>query len=261
MNRVFSLKRFGMLLKKHTIENYRGYLMSLVVLFGILALTMAVPSYHSFRPMTDKTQVVYFILFLIIAGTIFTSNVFINLGDKRKAIATLTLPCTSFEKFLVGWMYSYLIFQVLFIGVFYSVLIPVLHMGSWPASSIHMINVFSGDNVDIVHIVFIGYAFLHSVVLLGAIFFKKMHFIKTAFAFFITGAIIVALNNKVLELILAHDLSGNPPFTSVYARSVGNDYAEVKLAPVSEHWVMALFIVLSVIIWSAAYFRLKEKQV
>jgi uncharacterized membrane protein YgdD (TMEM256/DUF423 family) len=259
MNQVFSFKRFGMLFKKHTVENFRGYLMSLIVLMGILAIVMIIIDYNIKGPMDERIQMVLFVLFLFLAGCIFTSNVFINLGDKRKAIAMLTLPCSSFEKFFVGWLFSFFIFQAIYILVFYVILIPVLHMGNWPASQIHLTNVFNNIAND-ASITFVAYAFLHSVVIFGAVHFKKMHFIKTAFVFFIMGLVISLGNNQVLKLIFNRDILGNPPFGGVSFKEA-NNYITVSLANESYHWVLGLFLLLSVIVWFATYFRLKEKQV
>src|ERR1700748_3710370 len=107
MNQVFSFKRFGILLRKHTVENFRGHVMSLFVLMAILVTVMLAISYAAGVPLRDDQiisgQAVIFVVFLFAAGTLFTSTMFTNLGDKRKAIATLTLPCSTFEKFFVGW--------------------------------------------------------------------------------------------------------------------------------------------------------------
>jgi len=257
MNQVFSFKRFGMLLRKLTVENFRGYLMSLVVVMGIMAIVMGIIHYNTRSPMGEGVQMVLFVLFLYLAGTIFTSNVFANLGDKKKAIATLMLPCSSFEKFFVGWLFSYLIFQALYILVFYVITIASLHMGNWPESQIHVTNVFNNVANDAI-ITFTAYAFLHAVMLFGAVYFKRMHFIKTAFAFFIIGLVIWLVNDQVLQGMIHHPISGNPPFTGANFKD-GAEYQQVDLNRVN--WLIALFGLLSVMIWCATYFRLKEKQV
>jgi hypothetical protein len=261
MNQVFSFKRFGMLLKKHTVENFRGHLMSLFVLMAILVTVLTAVSYAAGKPLSDDQiisgQAVLFVAFLFAAGTLFTSTMFTNLSDKRKAIATLTLPCSSFEKFFVGWLYSYIIFQVVYIIAFYIIVVPMMHVGNWRSDHLVLNNVFNNSAND-ASITFVAYAFLHSVVFFGAVYFKKMHFIKTAFAFFIIIMAIWLLNDEVLRLMIHHKTSGNPPFTGIDFTE-GISQQSIKLN--WENMVIALFGILSVIMWCATYFRLKEKQV
>lgn len=258
MNNIFNLTRFGMLFKKHTVEHYKGYLMALGVLIGLLAITFGSATYKSKMPIAVQNQLVNYVIFLLLAGTIFTSNVFTNLGDKRKTIATLTLPASIFEKYMVGWLYSYLIFQLIFTLFFYLLVFIFSNLGNWPASAVHYLDLF--DPQQRVFWVFPAYAVLHAIVLYGAIYFKKMHFIKTAFAFFIIGLILWVLNNKVLQLMIHHEISGNPPFTGV-SFGDGHSYYNVDISDAHYTWTAILFMVLTIIFWVASYFRLKEKQV
>jgi hypothetical protein len=242
-----------MLFKKHTIENYRGYLMSLVVLLGLLAISIGSVVYKTKMPISLEGQTINYVIFLLIAGVIFTSNIFINLGDKKK-----TMPASSFEKFLVGWLYSYVIFIVLFTAIFYGLVAGISAMGSWPASMVHYINIF--DSGQRIYWAFIGYTMLHAIMLYGAIYFKKMHFIKTACAFFVIGLVIWLLNDQVLQLMIHHDISGNPPFSGL-SFSDGHDFNNVDLKESGRQWTIIVFMGIAVILWFASYFRLKEKQV
>ena len=47
MNQTFNLNRFAALFKKHTVENYKTYLMSVGVLAGLLILFMGIASYSN----------------------------------------------------------------------------------------------------------------------------------------------------------------------------------------------------------------------
>ncbi|OCX53407.1 hypothetical protein BEL04_03650 [Mucilaginibacter sp. PPCGB 2223] len=269
MNQIFNLNRFALLFKKHTAENYKSYLMSLFVLIGILSIIIGTVNYKSLQPMDLKQQIAFYVGFLMISGTIFTSIIFANLGEKRKAIAAITLPASSFEKFLVSWLYSYLIFQVVFTAVYYAIILTVIRLGNWPESMVHVINVFSVK--DKFYIIFIAYAFLHSIVIYGAIYFKKLHFIKTAFAFFVVLLVIWFLNDQVLQLMIHHKISGNPPFTGLSFEyevlpqpspgTTHTSYANIDLRFAVMKWVLVLFGLLSAMMWCAAYYRLKEKKV
>jgi len=255
MNQTFNLKRFGMLFTKHTVENMRSYGMSVVVFFGILTVGTMIANYHSAQP----HQVQWYMIFLIAAGTIFTSTIFANLGEKRKTIAALTLPASSLEKFLVGWIYSYILFLVIYTGLYYLLMIAVLKFGHWPPDA-KLMNVFDPESK--IYFIFVAFTILHAIVIYGAIAFKKMHFIKTAFALFVIGLPIWLLNNQIVEAMIGRDINGNPPFfgASFMDKAAGR-YYNVDLSYDYSKWLITLFLTLSVIIWVAAYFKLKEKQV
>jgi len=169
MSQIFSFKRFGMLFKKHTAENYRSYAMMLFVLTGIMTAVIGIINYKAPEPMNMKTQIAFFMGFFIAAGAIFTSNIFNNLGDKKKTIASLTLPASSFEKFLVGWVYSFVFFQIVFVAVYYAIVGTVIGLGHWPAGTAPILDVFSTE--DKFYTIFVIYAFLHGIVIYGAIYY------------------------------------------------------------------------------------------
>ena len=271
MNQIFSLKRFVLLFKKHTIENYRGYLLSIGVLFGLLSISVGSAVYNFKMPLSIQGQAINYIIFLLFSGTIFTSNVFVNLGEKRRTIATLTLPASSFEKYFVGWLYSFVIFQLVFTGIFYSLLFIIANSTTWPAGSVHYLSLFNPssplDAEAKMPVVFFVYVILHSLIIFGAIYFNKMHFIKTVFAVFVIGLIIWLLNDHVLQLMTGLKTSGNPPFTGLsFHKDIDSAHRQVyyNLDLKNERngkWAGYLALLISVIIWCAAYFKLKEKQV
>jgi hypothetical protein len=88
MNQTFNLKRFSLLFVKHTADHYKQYLMAFLVLTGMLILTLV------FTAVDDEDRLAYqtlvFGFFFITAGTIFTSIIFSDLGNKKKAISILT---------------------------------------------------------------------------------------------------------------------------------------------------------------------------
>src|SRR5580704_16189810 len=123
MNEVFSFRRFSRLFVKHTAEHYRIYLMSIGLLAGVLLLAGSFLFFVIPDPPDPGFQEASYIMLLFLAGGIFTSTVFSDFGEKNKAIPALTLPATTFEKYLVGWLYSYPIFLVIYTGVFYLTLL------------------------------------------------------------------------------------------------------------------------------------------
>jgi len=259
MNNTFNITRFLLLFKKHSIEHAKTYLLSFVVLLGMVFLVLGFNSYTDHGLINGKTQQLSFIFIMLIGGSIFTSMSFIELGDKKKAIPFLSLPASHFEKYLVAWLYSYAIFQVIFIGGFYVVDYIVIHLGTTPVEeSDKQISIFAMD--DKFSVCFVVYALFNGLTLWGAVFFEKIHFIKTAFIFFICLIILVILNNQLLNLFLGKGAEGSVPFGGAGFNEdthFWRIYPDKSITQYS-NYVMGLTALL---LWVSAYFRLKEKEI
>lgn len=257
MNNTFNSKRFARLFLKHTTEHYKRYGMSLCVLIGVMLLGGSFLVYMVNARLDKNVQTAMFLMILLLAGTIFTSTAFADLGDRKKAIAWLTLPASHFEKFLTTWIYSFIVFLVLYMISFYGVAIFVLNIRHINGRQEGIFNMFDDSMFGI----YVFYAFLHSVTFYGAIYFEKLHFIKTAFAFFIFVAILMFINKFLLGSMLGRTVEVSPPFTDLRFLENGqmNDLTlNRNLQANGLTWCTGL---LAIILWAAAYFRLKEKQV
>ena len=259
MNNTFSFTRFFRLFSKHTREQYKAYLMSTAVLAGVLLLTLGLMTYSNDGRLAAKVQLAMFGVFLIFSGTIFTSMVFIELGDQKKAIPALTLPVSHFERFIVGWIYSFVIFQLVFFIVFFAIDMLVLHIGNYNPS-VHN-ELLRMDPKDLeTGIIYLGFVFLNSTALLGAIYFQKLHFIRTAFALFIFVAIVSVINTIMIHLLFGSNIHAGAPFKGIFIEENSN-YFHLQPTDSGQQIFVALVYTLIVVLWITAFFRLKEKQV
>ncbi len=257
MNNTFNLNRFGRLFIKHTIEHYKNYLMSLSVLLGVMILGGSFIVYMIDIPMEVQMQLALFAIMLVLAGTIFTSTVFADIGDNKKAITSLTLPAAHFEKYLVAWLYSYLFFLAIYTICFYLVMLFLTAIKHFPGQHTEIFNIFHKDGG---YQIYLFYAFLHSIAFCGAIFFQKLHFIKTAFIFFIGIAILIIGNNMIQQEMLGRNVMMNAPFGGV--RFIENNRAAyIGITNGQQAYILMLLGAIALVFWIAAYFRLKEKQV
>jgi len=260
MNSFFNAGRFLKLFIKHTLEHYRVYLMSLVVVSGILLVSMLYVGYVEDSRFSTETQFAFFLVFYLLSGTLFTSTVFSEMGDRRRAAGVLTLPVSALERYLVAWIYSFVIFQVVFLLCFYAVDVSVLTLrGLDPAADGQLINVFSEKAYTNT---FAVYGILHSVVFLGAISFQRLHFIKTAFAFAVFVLLMVVLNIMMLNLMVPEQLSAVSPFGTLQFREIesGQIYAIGQRNGPAALMNGAMPVVV-MLLWVAAYFKLQEKEV
>ena len=257
MNKTFNAKRFGRLFIKHSTEHYKSYGMSLVAMIGVMLLGGGFLVYMTGARMDKNDQEIMFMMILLLAGTMFTSTIFADLGDKKKAIPWLLLPASHFEKFLVAWIYSLVVFIILYTLSFYLVALFVLSIKPLEGSPPEMFNISSYQALQI----YMVYAFLHGVAICGAIYFDKLHFIKTAFVFFISLGILILMNKMLLGAMLGRKVEAAPPFG--YLRFAENGHVNDITLSYNQYGDNTDYLVtgLAVLFWVAAYFRLKEKQV
>jgi hypothetical protein len=257
MNNFFNARRFGRLFVKHTAEHIRTYLMSISVLGGVILLGGSFIFFVIPGPPDPGLQLACFVLLLIISGTLFTSTVFSDYGIKHRAISAITLPATSFEKFLVGWLYSYPIFMVIYAGVFFLLLYVFGQLGHWPGMHFQYLSLTQPD----VYMVAVIYSMLHSISLFGAIFFNKLHFIKTGFVFFISYALLLVCNTSFLKALTGLNVVKLAMPFGFLNFTIGDKFYSITTVSDFNLIVLAVLLLSSVMVWVAAYFRLKEKQV
>ncbi|HEY9001745.1 MAG TPA: hypothetical protein VIM89_10360 [Mucilaginibacter sp.] len=253
MNNFFSLKRFCRLFVKHTVEHYRTYLMSIAVLTGVILLGGSFLFFIVPEPPDTAFQTAAFIILMLIAGCIFTSTVFMDFGEKNKAIPALTLPATAFEKFLVGWIYSYPVFLLVYTAIFYLV------VGSLGVTRHHFV-LFSLQQGEMPAL-FVLFSILHAITLFGAILFRNLHFIKTGFTFFISYALLLICNTVFLKLITGLAIVKPAMPYGFLNFNEGPKYYSISADGPDSLTIMITIMLVTVLIWTAAYFRLKEKQV
>src|SRR5579872_553873 len=198
MNETFNFSRFGRLFLKHTAEHYRTYLMAVGILFGFLVLSGAFLLFLVGETADAAFQIASYVIILFIAGGLFTSSIFSDYGNNNRAIPALTLPATSFEKFLVGWMWSFPIFLVIYTAVFY---LAVWGLNSLqpPANGHPPVFFRLWQPQMVVPLVF--FIEVHALALFGAIFFKSLQFIRTGFSFFLALALTFVLNTIFLKIL------------------------------------------------------------
>ena len=116
-NQIFDWSRFVATLRKEVVENWRMMLFSILGIYGILALLMIIGNLIFGA---DRTMPAYIMRYTIVymvftyAGVIFASLAFSGIKDKAKRVEYLSLPSSTFEKFMA----NFLIYVIGFIVVF-----------------------------------------------------------------------------------------------------------------------------------------------
>jgi hypothetical protein len=256
MNQYFNLTRFGRLLRKHTAEHFTSYAMSTAVLVGGVLVVLGILTYLTRRPLQHELQTILFIFGLLGAGSVFTASIFAEVSNPRAAASTLLLPASHLEKYLVAWLYSLPVFLVVYTTVFMGVNVAILRLANqgYP----YEIYDFSRDAREWVSPL-LSYALLHSITLWGAIYFRRLHVIKTAFLVF-GSALVLILVNRQFMMALLPDSRPIAPFGDVW---VGRGEQEGLLSLPDNQWqlvMVLLSLALAALLWAATYARLTEKQ-
>jgi len=263
MSQYFSLKRMGRLLRKQLVDYFANYLLGMGVLLGGLLLLMGGIAFLNGQRFPVGAQAAFFAMLLLVTGAFFTSTVFAALGDKRQAASLLTLPASTLEKYLAGWVLSLPGFGLVYTAAFYAadgLLLWAVRLRGWPTP---LLNIFSAQQASLAWLL-VCYPLLHGYMLYGSLFFRKNQFVRTA-ALGLLGLLVLALVNwRVMSTLLGVEVGLALPFGTVNVHTSSATYEMVREVSVSASqlpWLGALPLVLATMLWVAAYFRFAETQI
>lgn len=272
MNRYLSFRRIGRLLVKDLTEDYRGILIAVGAVTGILLLNYLlnglggsdnslVRSNGSIASASSNSalHMTYFTLTLFIGGFIVTSRAFLELHTKNRSHDWLMLPASPIEKYLsrlvltsAGVAVGIVVYFTLF-GLFGAGLMLLLFHRSYA-----LFNPLDGA----VWMLVLHYIVLQSIFFAGAVYFKKLHFIKTVLVlsgFGLLLLIVMVVTGRILfwkELLLAtHGSFAHSELAALepLLKSAGRTAALVSRIV---YWGL-----LAPIFWVIAFFRLHEAEV
>lgn len=256
-NQYFSPVRFGRLFARHTAEYLPGYLLTAAVGGGVMLLIMGFIAFIQKSALNIPTQTIFFVLFLLVGGSVFASTVFSQFGEPRRATVALLLPASSLEKYLVAWLYAVPLFLLLFVPLFYLVTAAVGYASAAPGQVPKLLNLW--QNRQEMAGIFWFFTLLSALGLWGSIHFTKAQFIKTAFGTLVLLAVLSAINFQVVKGLISPGLRYGPPFADL-ALAEGGQYYGLALADHQLPWLSVLPLALAALLWAAAYARLTEKQ-
>jgi len=249
MNQYFNLTRFGRLLRKHTIEHFASYALGSGVLLGGMLAVIGFLAYLG-GGLSHDQQVILFTLFLLAAGTFFTTTVLAEYGAGSRAALALMLPTSQFEKYLVALVFSLPVFLAVFVADFYLVDWLVISLSSEPDV---VANVFTGE---VLYGLLATYLVLHGVALWGSITFRRQQFIRTGFLLFAVAVVLTIINYQVLKGVIGPEFRMTLPFTAINL----NNGPSVSLSEAQSQRLLLPLLALIPLLWAAAYTRLTEKQ-
>lgn len=267
MNNTFDFNRFFLLLRREWINFGKIYLISLAVVAGVIVafygyniseqLTHGHGSWTSalsFRPFV-------FIFLGLLFLTMISSGYFADLGQKPKAIIELLIPASQLEKFLASLVYTvfltigtyFLLFYLIdfaFISYIRSVAMETMSIAREDGTQHIIDNIkcfFSQEFPKQLKLMAFLPILLNSLFLLGSIYFKNFHYIKTAISVLVYIACWMGLVIFIMK--------GATRDTIVVADGFWQD--EINILKI----LCGTGVILTLIFWFLSYLRLKEKEV
>lgn len=271
-NNVFSAGRFGLYMRKHLVDNYRIYGMSVIVLTVLLLIMLALNLSDNFRvqPAISRLIPLYFIG-MFITGLIFTSLSFSELANKPHGMDYLLFPASQLEKFLSTLLVTTIGFLLLYHIAFYFAYLGIDAIIAMNSGQ-HMRNdLYEAPGKNYLAYFYYIWFFAQAVMLLGAIYFQKYSFIKTVFLFMIFILALYFLNTVFSYIFFGKRLAGwNGQFPFIGINVMLGEHPS-EYVPKTHNFLMLpsgirdglLFFgkyLVTPILWTLAYVRLRDKE-
>lgn len=243
----FSFDRFLQVCKRLIAINQRTWgigfagALGLIVVVWLLYSSVGERDILMYGTISSLLQLLY-----LLGGLIITSSIFNELHNTGSASQLFTLPASTFEKLSAAWFLSYLCYTVIAI-----ILIVLIHFilglsTDIPNSAINS----TRSDIDLFSQI-LSYTTYHSVFLLGAVYFRKNNFVKTALSiilFFLSLGIIFII---VFFVSGAQSFSGQINAKTIFGFSAGSVLVFRVIISIA---ITAMFLFFS-------YIRLKNRQV
>lgn len=263
MNATFNSRRFALLLKKTLQERQMLFL----GLTG-LSLTVTLISYVFAKAMSDMedAQNMSFIIGLVGGGCFLASQVYGYYNSNAMGASFMTLPASTFEKWLTGILFAGVLYLAIFLG-FYRLMdtyfVNDYHQNLNPKLPYYkllmeQVQIFPFDGFvgTKSFIMFFNFA---GAMLLGSLYFNKLNFLKCGLLIccFWFGAYFL---NLIIAKSMIHQTQNAIPYWLVWV-DVNKEQGRIDLKDnLSKTVTILIGVVVPIILWSLTYFRLKEKE-
>jgi hypothetical protein len=273
MENSFSLARVASLTKRRMNHHRHGLAINTLAMLGIsimlIGSNLQLTRYElQAIVQNDSLKIFESILgnifnpFMAISMTIIASKMFVEYGKKDEGIASLMIPATHFEKWLVAFLTSTVYFLVIALGIF--MLACVLNIAVFNAMwdpNIPFSAVFLIFKKSLFLPMLESCVFLHAIFFLGSITFKDGHWWSTALALMCLTALYGGINFMLPELIYPSNVNLEDRAGIKYAII---DKKDIFSIPIAAGWAQVrevIFWISVPLFWFLSYLKLTEKQI
>ncbi len=222
LKNYFELSRFWLLLKMELFKSRKGLLMTFVIIFGLLFFVGLLFDCVVEQKKIFEAHPMNYAFTLMVGGFILSSLAFNDLSDTLKRYHYLTLPASTFEKFICMWLLTSVGWVTVFTITYtiYTLLANAIGSVLFSGMTFLVFNPFGNFSVNTMK----SYLVLHGIFLVGAAYFKGYVFPKTLLVlilFFTVGGILAYFimgdeffnhdcgsgECAVLHEVISHDIS------------------------------------------------------
>ncbi len=253
MNNFFNYDRFSLLVRRQWTENKLILLMSIVIYASITAVFYAINmDIENGKYINKGVQVAMFNIGLFGGGTLFANYIFKDFSNNIQTMSFLMTPASHFEKLCTGFFYALIAFPIAFLFVFGAVDYAFVALSGNKSNEILYSLIIESYQ---------GYSFFISLwvtlqifTMLGAVYFGKMSYIKTAFSGFLTIAIFIFIGYLLVKFIIGDD-------RNIKISSGDRDNLSGTFKFLDNTIKIYIYYLLAPFFAVITYFKLKEKEV
>ena len=266
MNQILDIRRVLMYSKLKVDLNKKMFLIGLLGYFGfvfIVTFFIAVNITQGQEFILNNFHIGAYIFMLFGGGVFITGRSFHAMNTPEKSISQILIPVSNFEKYIVP-LFSTTIGWVLLSFLSYEVF-ALLVNGLWSAVfdlSTGFLNMFESFPGQKIVEVFKGYILIHSIFFLGAATFKKYPIAKTALSVFIFNSITTFISLFLILILFGSFMDfgmASKSFFELYLENL--DYSQELILKLKNIGEAVFIIVIPLILYSAAFYKLKEREV
>jgi len=249
-------------------ENRRPLFLLLLAVGSFLSIWMGV--YLAFRNpilFSERFQIAYYFLGLFLSGCLSANFLFADLRDKSKSINFLLLPASAFEKFFTTILFGVVVYLVGYTMIFYiTEPIFVKLCNAMTGSHWTIFNVFRMDEYEDPFfdnkpgLLYFLYFALHALFVAGSLYFGKYSFFKTMIVLLFLWIILVFLPFPVIAGALPVGRFNGALTAFEVIDFNGNRLVEMPVWFSLSFKIFSTYLV-TIGLWTASYFLLKEKQI
>ena len=249
-NKTFSWRRLSLMFKYNLVSYSKAYLIYYGTVLGLLLIVFYL-ALISNGVSNDFFRSWFFTMLVFSAMTI-PSISFAELRSKITATTFLTLPASSFEKFITSFLITTIGAIIAYLAVFliFNILAVLI------AGLLHtQLDLFSFWSWKEFYDLTIIYIFIHSAFFLGATIFKRSKILQTWL--WIT---IIIIGISIILGAVAGAVFHTMSFTSynIFDVNIINGDKIIHTLKITNRIVASIVVLL---LWTASYFKIKEKEV
>jgi hypothetical protein len=250
LTNYFDISRFWLLLKMELYRSRKGILIALVIIFGLLFTGFILENIFAGKKVFDSHPAGY-AFFLLLGGFIISSLAFNDLSNPLRRYNYLTLPASTFEKFISMWFLTCVVWIVVF-TLAYTVYTMIANtIGYLFFSNVTFPAFWPLTKTPINAIKY--YIVIQGIFLVGAVYFRGYVFPKTIFTLLLFGIV----SGIIFYIIMADLFHSNVECTLEEC----NPMKEKSFCQIWQVIQWMFWWMLAPLCWLSTFLGLKDQEV